>query len=212
MVPRVDIVAAPRSEGVPKVLELMLRHGISRIPVYDAGIDDIDGVAYAKDLLAYLSAGNAAGTMPPLRKPLFVPETNRAAELLKLMRARQVHIAIVTDEYGSTAGLVTLEDLLEELVGDISDEYDRVQSEVEKVGDGQFRISGRLSIDRLNELAGAQMPDDGWDTVAGLVLALLGAVPEPGATVRQDGVVLTVERMSGRRIAEVLVTVDRDPG
>lgn len=211
MVPRVEVVAAPRSAGMARVLELMLEHGFSRIPVYDDGIDDIAGVAYAKDLLADLNAGDSGGSIP-LRKPLFVPETNRAASLLKLMRARQVHIAIVTDEYGSTAGLVTLEDLLEELVGDISDEYDRIQSEVEKVGDGQFRVSGRLSIDRLNELAAVNMPGDGWDTVAGLILALAGAVPKPGATVRQDGVVLTVERMSGRRIAEVLVTVDAVPG
>ncbi|HEX2052607.1 MAG TPA: hemolysin family protein [Actinomycetota bacterium] len=209
MVPRVDMVAASRNDGMQRAVDLMIKHGFSRIPVYGDGIDDIVGIAYAKDLLASLNAGRTGSQLTAaLRKPLYVLETNRASGLLKRMRSQRIQIAVVTDEYGSTAGLVTLEDLLEELVGDISDEYDPVEAEVEKLAEGRFRISGRLPVERLSRLVGVELPQDSWDTVAGLVLSLHGAVPGPGATVRHDGVVLTVERMSGRRIADLLVTVD----
>lgn len=208
MVPRPDVIAAPINEGVKKVLELMFKHGYSRIPVYQGGIDDIVGVVYAKDLLANLQGDERELRLSGLlRKPLFIPETNRATDLLKEMRARRVHIAVVTDEYGSTAGLVTMEDLLEELVGEIADEYDKQKEAIEQLDDNRFRVSGRLSIDRLNSLLQVDMPHEEWDTVAGLIYGLLGAVPTRGATVRWENVVFTVERLQGPRIAEVVVTV-----
>ncbi|HEX2178340.1 MAG TPA: hemolysin family protein [Actinomycetota bacterium] len=214
MVPRPDIVAAPVDGGMDTVLDLMLKHGHSRVPVYGEGIDDIVGVAYAKDLLRHLHAGKRSVRLTAIvRDPLFVPETNHAARLLKDMQTRQVHIAIVTDEYGSTAGLATIEDLLEELVGEIADEYDeQPQPEVEKLGDNRFLVSGRMSIDDLNGLLGADLPHEEWDTVAGLVFGLVGAVPTQSTVVRHDDVLLTVEKVQGRRIAKVLVTkVDEVP-
>lgn len=207
MVPRPDMIAAPVEGGVRRVLDLMLKHGHSRIPVYGVGIDDILGVAYAKDLLRHLHAGRKDVLLTKiLRDPLFVPQTNQAARLLKDMQTRQVHIAIVTDEYGSTAGLVTIEDLLEVLVGEISDEYDeQPEPEVERLDENRYLVSGRMSIASLNDLIDADLPHEEWVTVAGLVYGLLGAVPTQSTIVKQDNILLTVEKVQGRRIAKVLV-------
>ncbi|MGQ0680326.1 MAG: hemolysin family protein [Actinomycetota bacterium] len=210
MVPRPDMIATPIEQGTGKVLDLMLAHGHSRVPIYRAGIDDIVGVAYAKDLLRHLHAGKGEVELASImRDPLFVPETNRAARLLKEMRTKQIHIAIVTDEYGSTAGLITLEDLLEELVGEIADEYDRKEPELERLAEGSYLVSGRMTIEDMNQLLETKLPNDGWDTVAGLIYGLLGAVPTQGTTVRYEDTVLTAERLQGRRI--VGVKVSRDP-
>lgn len=219
MVPRPDMMAAPVNGGMSKILDLMLKHGHSRIPVYRDGIDDILGLVYAKDLLRHLHAGKRDVLLESImRDPLFVPETNRAAALLKQMQARHLHIAIVTDEYGSTAGLVTIEDLLEELVGEIVDEYDRAEPEVEKTGERSYLVSGRLSIDQVNELMGVDLPRTEWDTVAGLVYGMVGAVPTQGTVVSVDGVLLTVQQLQGRRITKVRVEnrddlpVEAEPG
>ncbi len=182
MVPRPDMVAAPIQSGLRAVLDLMLRHGYSRIPVYRENIDDIIGVVYAKDVLR-----------------------QKVAELLREMQQRRVHIAIVLDEYGSVAGLVTIEDLLEELVGEIADEYDREEPQIEPVGHDSYRVNGRLTIDELNELLDADLPHDEWDTVAGLMYGLLGSVPTQGETVAFDNLTFTAEKVQGRRIAKVLV-------
>jgi len=207
MVPRPDMVAASIDSGMQPVLDLMLRHGYSRIPVYRGGIDDIVGVVYAKDLLRHLHAGKANVALESImREPYVVPETKKVAELLKEMQLRRVHIAIVLDEYGSTAGLVTIEDLLEELVGEIRDEYDREEPQIEPVGDSSFRVNGRLSIDEVNELLDATLPHDEWDTVAGLMYGLLGAVPTQGETVAYENLTFTAERVQGRRISKILIT------
>jgi CBS domain containing-hemolysin-like protein len=206
MVPRTDMVAAPVDGGVNQVLNLMLRYGYSRIPVYRAGIDEIVGVVYAKDLLRHLHAGKSNVRLESIvREPIFVPESNRAATLLKQMQARQMHIALVTDEYGSTAGLVTIEDLLEELVGEIADEYDTAEPEYESTEDGGYLVSGRFSINALGDLMGVELPTGDWDTVAGLVYDLVGAVPTQGTVVAAGTLLLTVEKMQGRRIAKVRV-------
>jgi CBS domain containing-hemolysin-like protein len=212
MVPRPDMVAAPVDGGMRRVLDLMLQHGHSRIPVYREGIDEIIGVAYAKDLLRHMHAGKPEVRLTAvMRDPLFVPETNKAATLLEEMQSRRVHIAIVTDEYGSTAGLVTIEDLLEELVGEIADEYDRTTSTMsEKLDENSYRVRGRMPIDRLNDLMGVELPHEGWDTVGGLILSLLGAVPCNGAVVRYENLLFTVEEVDRRRIEKVLVTGDVD--
>lgn len=206
MVPRTDMVAAPVDGGVDQVLNLMHRYGYSRIPVYRAGIDEIVGVVYAKDLLRHLHAGKSNVRLESIvREPIFVPESNRAATLLKQMQARQIHIALVTDEYGSTAGLVTIEDLLEELVGEIADEYDTAEPEYESTEDGGYLVSGRFSINALGDLMGVELPTGDWDTVAGLVYDLVGAVPTQGTVVAAGTLLLTVEKMQGRRIAMVRV-------
>ncbi|HYV00857.1 MAG TPA: hemolysin family protein [Actinomycetota bacterium] len=207
MVPRPDMVAAPVESGIQAVLDLMLRHGYSRIPVYRGSIDEIVGVVYAKDVLRHLHAGK--GTVPLekiMREPYFVPETKKVSELLREMQKRRVHIAIVLDEYGSTAGLVTIEDLLEELVGEIADEYDREEPQMEPVDQNSYRVNGRLSIDDVNELLDVNLPHDEWDTVAGLMYGLLGAVPTQGETVSFDDLEFTAEKVQGRRIAKVLIS------
>jgi CBS domain containing-hemolysin-like protein len=146
-----------------------------------------------------------------MREPYAVPETKRAAELLTEMQARRVHIAIAVDEYGSTAGLVTLEDVLEELVGEIADEYDREEPRVEDLGDGTYRVSGGLPIAELSDAVGVELPEDGADTVGGLVYGLLGRVPEGGETVRWHSVHFTVEEVQRRRIVSLRVALERPP-
>jgi putative hemolysin len=206
MVPRPDMVAAPVASGVQQVLDLMLKHGYSRIPVFGETIDQIEGVVYAKDLLRHLHAGK--DTVPIdkiMREPYFVPDSKKVSDLLREMQQRRVHIAIVLDEYGSTAGLVTIEDLLEEIVGEIADEYDREEPEIETVDPDTFRVAGRMSIDDLNDLLEADLPHDEWDTVGGLMYGLLGAVPTQGETVSYENLTFTAEKVQGRRIAKVLI-------
>jgi putative hemolysin len=140
-----------------------------------------------------------------MREPYFVPETKKVAELLREMQQKRVHIAIVLDEYGSVAGLATIEDLLEELVGEIADEYDREEPQIEPVDDDTYRVNGRLSIDDVNELLDVDLPHDEWDTVAGLMYGLLGSVPTQGETVRYDHLTFIAEKVQGRRIAKVLI-------
>jgi CBS domain containing-hemolysin-like protein len=215
MVPRPDIVAAPVESSMREVLDLVLRHGYSRIPVYRGSLDEIVGVVYAKDLLRHLHAGKEDVPLEKImREPYFVPETKKIADLLRDMQQKRVHIAIVTDEYGSVAGLVTIEDLLEELVGEIADEYDREEPQIEPVDDMTYRVNGRLSIDDVNELLEVELPHEEWDTVGGLLYGLLGAVPTQGETVTYDHLQFTAEKVQGRRIAKVLIKrlAPEDPG
>ena len=207
MVPRPDMVAAPVSAVLQEVLDLIVRHGYSRIPIFRETVDDIVGVAYAKDLLRHLHAGKANAELTNIiREPYFVPESKKVSDLLREMQQRRVHIAIVLDEYGSTAGLVTIEDLLEEIVGEIADEYDREEPEIEPAGENRYRVNGRASIDDVNELLEVELPQDEWDTVAGLMYGLLGSVPTQGETVRYGDLEFMAEKVQGRRIATVLIT------
>ena len=211
MVPRPDVIAAPVDAPLRTVLDLMLRHGYSRIPLYRGELDEIEGFVYAKDLLRHLHAGKTNVPLDKLmREPYFVPETKKVAEMLREMQQRRVHIAVVLDEYGSTAGVVTIEDLLEELVGEIIDEYDREEAQMEPVDDHTYRVNGRLPIDDVNELLDVELPHDEWDTVAGLMYSLLGAVPTQGETVNYDNLSFTAEKVQGRRISKVLIS-RRDP-
>jgi CBS domain containing-hemolysin-like protein len=206
MVPRPDMAVAPVRASVRDVLDLILRRGYSRIPVYGENIDEIEGVVYAKDLLRHLHAGKGDVELDKIMRPaFFVPETKRVSDLLREMQKRQIHIAIVLDEYGATAGLVTIEDLLEEFVGEIADEYDREEPEVVPLNDGSYRVDGRMSVDDLGDLLEVQLPNGEWDTVAGLMYGLLGAVPTQGETVTVDDLRFTVENVQGRRIAKILV-------
>jgi putative hemolysin len=206
MVPRPDIVAVEHDKSLRDVQALVLTHGFSRIPVFREDLDNVTGIVYAKDVLKALHQGkHDAPLSEVVREAHYVPETKKVAELLREMQKEKFHIALVTDEYGSLTGLVTLEDLLEELVGEITDEYDREEPEMVEVGDGVYRVSGKVSIDDVNEMLDVELPDEGWDTVAGLVLDLFGRIPKEGERVPFEGLAFTAEEVQGRRIAKVLI-------
>ncbi len=207
MVPRPDMITAPVSARMQEVLDLILRHGYSRIPVYKENVDDIVGVAYAKDLLRHLHAGKADTQLANIvREPYFVPESKKVSDLMREMQQRAVHIAIVMDEYGSTAGLVTIEDLLEEIVGEIADEYDREEPEIEPVGENRYRVNGRTAHRRHQRAArgGAAARRMGHRGRAD-VRHSLAPWPTQGETVRFGDLEFTAERVQGRRIATVLI-------
>ncbi len=207
MVPRPDVVAIEADKALRDVQALVLEHGYSRIPVYREDLDDVVGMIFAKDVLKALHQGKHDMPLADIvRDAHYVPESKKVADLLREMQRQHFHIALVTDEYGSVSGLVTLEDLLEELVGEITDEYDREEPEVVQVADGVFRVDGKVAIDEVNELLDVELPDEEWDTVAGLVLGLLGQIPDEGQEVAFRNLVFTAEAVQGRRIAKVLIT------
>jgi magnesium and cobalt exporter, CNNM family len=214
MVPRPDMVCADADSSLEEVLDLALRHGYSRIPVIRDNIDNVVGIAYAKDVVKRLRDGSkkTRKAADVAREALFVPESKRVSELLREMQLRKTHMAIVVDEYGGTAGLVTMEDVLEEIVGEISDEYDREEPSVEKLDEQTLRVSGRLSIDELNEQLRLHLPNEEWDSVGGLVGGTLGRVAVEGDIVKVDGVGFEVEKTKGRRIEKVLVHVGGGDG
>lgn len=209
MVPRPDMAVLPSEATVKEALLLVVEHGYSRIPVYGDNIDRIIGVLYAKDLLVHLQKGNVDQTIRSLlREALFVPETKVLSDLLKELQKRKVHMAIVVDEYGSVVGLVTIEDLLEEIVGEIFDEYDREINLVEKLDERRFRVDARVNIDDLNEILLTDLPkEEDVDTVGGLVLKVLGHVPVPGETLEYNGVRIRVERVRDNRIYKVQMEI-----
>jgi len=206
MVPRPDVKAIESDKTLRDVQALVLQDGFSRIPVFQDDLDNVVGVVYAKDVLKALHQGKH--DMPlrdVVREARFVPESKRVADLLREMQKEKFHIALVTDEYGSVSGLVTLEDLLEELVGEIADEYDTEEPEIEQVSDDLYRVDGKISIDEVNEMLDIELPDEEWDTIGGLMLGLMGEIPEEGDTVDFQGVTFTAERVNGRRISKVLI-------
>ena len=206
MVPRPDMVAVEGRDKNGDVLEVAIAAGYSRIPVYDQGIDDIVGVVYTKDLMRAVQEERGELTVRDLaREARFVPETKRVAELMREMQKEKFHIAIVIDEYGGTAGLVTLEDLIEELVGEIVDEFDVEEPTVEALPNGVVRVNARMAIDEVNELLGANFPEGDWDTVGGYLFNLLGHVPTEGEAVEVDGFRLAAEKVQGRRIGRVRI-------
>ena len=206
MVPRPDMITVSADFRVADVMEIVVMNGFSRIPAYGEGIDDVVGVAYAKDLMRADLDGRADDPVRTVVRPAhFVPESKRVASLLREMQSQQFHIAIVVDEYGAAAGLVTLEDLIEELVGEIVDEFDVEDPMIEPLAGGNVRVNARLAVDELNEVLGADLPEGDWDTVGGLVFDLLGHVPVEGESVEVDGFRLRAEKVQGRRIGRVRV-------
>jgi CBS domain containing-hemolysin-like protein len=208
MVPRPDIIAIEDDKTLRDVQALVLEHGTSRIPVYKEDLDDVVGIVFAKDVLKAFHQGDSSQRLADLmREVRFVPETKKVAELLREMQREKFHLALVTDEYGSVTGLVSLEDLLEELVGEITDEYDQEEPEFVDLGSGRFRVSGKASIDDVNELLGTELPDEEWDTIAGFVLDVFGKIPDDGEEVGYQGMTFKAERVQGRRIATILITL-----
>ena len=207
MLPRPDMVAVDADDTIEEAIERAIDRGFSRLPVCEEhSTDNIIGLVYLKDLVRRARAGEGARPVRVAVRPaIFVPEQKRVAELLREMRTKQFHMAVVIDEHGGTSGLVTLEDLLEEIVGEITDEYDVEMPAVERLPDGSLRVPGRTPIDEVSEALGTELPDEEWDTVGGLILNLLGHVPEEGETVRFQGLELRTERVQGRRIASVRI-------
>jgi CBS domain containing-hemolysin-like protein len=225
MVPRTDMVTIDGDESTDAAMKSFLATGHSRMPVLGEDIDDVVGVLYLRDVarLAYergLGATlledavleGAAVTAAELARPaMFVPESQKADDLLRQMQLESNHLAMVVDEYGGIAGLVTMEDVIEELVGDISDEYDREAAEFQRLENGVYRVSARMPIDELGDLFGLELEDDEVDSVGGLITKVLGRLPVVGARAEYSGLVLTAERTEGRRkrLSTVLVEADQ---
>jgi CBS domain containing-hemolysin-like protein len=214
MVPRTDVVSVERDRTLHAAMSLFLRSGFSRVPVVGGGLDDPVGILYLKDVARRMheqpDSGRTQRVETIMRRPVFVPDSKPVDELLREMQ-QAGHAAIVVDEYGGTAGLVTIEDILEEIVGEIADEYDQEEPEVEELPDGQKRVSSRLHLDELGELFGIEIEDDEVDTVGGLLAKGLGRVPIAGSTTSIHGLILTAEAFEGRRHSLAKVLVARDP-
>ncbi len=207
MVPRPDMKVVPSTETVSGTLDKAIQAGVSRLPVIGDSIDDIVGIAYIKDLMRAERTGHGAEPAGLHARPgKFMPESKPVAHAMREMQADKFHMALVVDEYGGIAGLVTLEDCIEELVGEIVDEYDVEQSHVEELADGDLRVDGGLDIDDLNERLGTHVPSNDWDTVAGFVLGILGHVPDEGEQVEFEGHTFTADKVEGRRIATVRIS------
>ncbi len=206
MVPRIDMVCVEDTTTVDGVLRVVLEEGHSRIPVYHETIDQIVGVVHVKDLLSHIKAGHHTLVVKEVMRPAyFIPESKRLDDLFREMRRKRTQMAIVVDEYGGTAGLVALEDLLEEIVGPILDEYD-VDEKLFETANGQTAVvDGRLSIEEVNELMSLDLPTDEVDTIGGFVYTLLGHVPQQGESVTAGDVEIVVEKLEGHRVARVRI-------
>jgi CBS domain containing-hemolysin-like protein len=213
MVPRTEMVFVERGKTLRQALSLALRSGFSRIPVVGENEDDVVGIAYLKDIVTrsyeHRESESVEKVDSIMRPATFVPESKPIDELLREMQARQIHLAIVIDEYGGTAGLVTIEDILEEIVGEITDEYDKEQPSVEWLGEGRARVTARLPVEELEELFGVHIEADDVETVGGLLAQRLGRVPIAGSVATVAGLRLTAESLAGRRNRIGTVTVER---
>lgn len=206
MVPRTDMVVVESRARIGDVMDIAMAAGFSRVPVYGQGIDDIIGIVYLKDLVAVERENRADERVTSiLREAKFVPETKRVPELMREMQQTKQHIAIVVDEYGGTAGLVTLEDAIEELIGEIVDEYDVEEAPLQRLADGAVRVNARTPLDQVNELLGIDLPEGDWDSIGGLLSGLLGHVPAEKEGAECDGHRLVAEEVAGHRIGYVRI-------
>jgi len=208
MVPRIDVTGVTLEAPMLQALEVILKAGHSRIPVYRDSIDNVQGILYAKDLLKYLRDGRTDTPLVKIVRPAyFIPESKKVDELLQELQQRRVHMAVVVDEYGGTAGLVTIEDLLEEIVGEIQDEYDSEEPTVEAVNSHEYLFDARVPIDEVNKLLEVELPNEGGDTLGGFIYSQLGKVPAPGDRIEFENVVIEVISVASRRIKQVRATV-----
>lgn len=214
MVPRIDINALEVDTTLAEAVDSFVESGHSRVPVFDETIDNTLGMLYAKDLLQVWREGGEINSLHELLRPAyFVPEAKKVDELLAEMQTQRTHIAIVVDEYGGVAGLVTLEDIVEEIFGEIQDEYDYAEeSPYQELEGGEYMFLGRIDLDDFNDILGCDLPSDEADTLGGYIYSRLGRVPQPGEQIEKDGLLLTVEQVSARRIRKVraVMSVDED--
>jgi putative hemolysin len=208
MVPRIDVSSVPVDTPMLDALDVILKAGHSRIPVYTDSGDNVAGVLYAKDLLRYLRDGRTDVPLSRILRPAyFIPESKKVDELLGELQQRRVHMAIVVDEYGGTAGIVTIEDLLEEIVGEIQDEYDAEEPTVEAVAEDKYLFDARVPLDEVNKLLGVELPAEGGDTLGGFIYSQLGKVPAVGDSIEFGAVRIEVLSVAGRRIKQVRASV-----
>jgi putative hemolysin len=205
MVPRIDMLVLDVHTSLPEAVDALLSSGYTRVPVYETSVDNVLGLLYAKDLLSVWREGRQLESLRSLlRTAYFVPEAKKVDELLLEMQSRRVHMAIVVDEYGGIAGLVTLEDIVEEIFGEIQDEYDQGEElPYQELGHGEYIFQGRVDLDDFNEIFNSDLPKDEAETIGGFMYSRLGRVPVSGESVDLDNIVLTVEQVSGRRIRKV---------
>ncbi|MFC1568399.1 hemolysin family protein, partial [Candidatus Margulisiibacteriota bacterium] len=205
MTPRPDISAVPAGQPVAAIIKMIIESGHSRIPVYETTLDNIVGVIYAKDLLR---SGEATVIRQVLRPVVYIPETKKVPELLHEMQSARTHLAIIVDEYGITSGLVTLEDLIEEIVGEIHDEFEREEKMIEKIDKNTFIVDGRITIKDLNDRLKFDLPEEEkeYDTLSGFVLDQLGKAPAVGDVARHEDLLISVERVLRRRITRLKVS------
>jgi CBS domain containing-hemolysin-like protein len=206
MVPRIDMIMAEASTPRRELIRLIAEHGHSRIPVYEESVDRILGVVHVKQLVMNgTEEEQAANVRSYVRPVLFVPETKKIDELMREFQETKTHLAIVVDEYGGTSGMVTLEDILEEIVGEIEDEYDRGETLVEPLSDGSYRVAAKIDIDDLNEEMNLQLPTENSDTLGGFIYELAGKVPSQGESVDYQGLRFTIDRVHRQRIVRVRI-------
>lgn len=212
MVPRTEMVCVRVTQTIGEALEIAQEHGFSRIPVYEKNIDNIVGILYVKDLLNFITRGRTELKVKDLsREAYYVPETKRVDELLKEFQLNKVHMAIVVDEYGGTAGLVTLEDVLEEIVGEIFDEYDfKEEARIEEISESQWELDGRLDVDAVGEFLGIKVDEDETETLGGFITTALGHVPEVGESIKYDKYEFVVLEVENRRVSKVRVNLLED--
>jgi len=207
MVPRTDMVCLPQEASPGEAVLVIDQHGHSRVPIYDGDLDHITGVVYAKDLLGQLKQGRSAANLAAVARPAhFVPESKKLGDLLREMRQRRVHMVIVIDEYGGTAGLLTIENLLEEIVGEIVDEYDREEEEIRMTGPGEGVVDARASVDDVEEAFGVDLPEGEFDSVGGFVLDHMGHLPQAGEQIEASGLRIRVEEVNAHRIQKLRIT------
>ena len=212
MVPRPDIVGIEAGSSLEDAVQIVMQEGFSRLPLYRANLDETLGIVYAKDLLAAFQNKNGDSTLESIvRPPLHVPETKRVGDLLREFQSRRVHIALVVDEYGSLVGLVTNEDLLEEIVGDIDDEFTVSEPLVRRVSEQEAVVDARAPLKYINEMFNVELHAEGVDTVGGLILYALGRIPHPGETVSDNGMTMTILSTTGRRVRQVRLLHGESP-
>lgn len=209
MVPRINVVGVALGTALPEVIDIIKKSGHSRIPLYLDSLDDIRGILYAKDLLSCALDGTDLELASVARMAYFIPENLKIDDLLREFRKRRLHIAIVVDEYGGTSGLVTMEDIIEEIVGEIEDEYDTEPPPVIELSSGTYMVDGPVSISDLNEQLGLRIPEEEFETVGGLIYDLVGSLPEKGQVVEYEGIKFVIHRVEGQRILKVKLMMKR---
>lgn len=204
MIPRTDMVTISRDSTLREVIQLFIQHGHSRLPVYQKDVDDIIGVLHIKDLLAYWES--PADTVLPeenMRRPYFIPEGKKVTELLAELRARKIHMTIVLDEYGGTAGLVTLEDIIEEIVGEIHDEYDDEDQKIIRISGDTILVDARLNLEDLADYLNIELPEGNYDSVGGFIIDLTGKVPQENEQIKYQDLLMIIRSADDRRIGQI---------